>query len=135
MDERIARHIKNLEETSYNEGSHDLACRCADSLEIIRSLLAQIDNIYADNLALHLELAAAKLDAQSAWSRYETANSSRITTERQLMEANEKLHEIAARGEVVVTRNPAGRIVAVTRQDEEGRILSVIAEAAQESTK
>lgn len=31
-------------------------------------------------------------------------------------------------GDVVVTRNEAGRIVAVTRQDEEGRILSVIAE-------
>ena len=32
-------------------------------------------------------------------------------------------------GEVVVTRNDAGEIVAVTRQDDEGRILSVIAEA------
>jgi hypothetical protein len=33
------------------------------------------------------------------------------------------------RGEVVVTRNESGAIVAVTRQDEEGRILSIIAEA------
>lgn len=33
-------------------------------------------------------------------------------------------------GEVVVTRNDAGEIVAVTRQDDEGRILSVIAESA-----
>jgi hypothetical protein len=32
-------------------------------------------------------------------------------------------------GEVVVTFTEDGRIVAVTRQDEEGRILSVIAEA------
>ena len=32
-------------------------------------------------------------------------------------------------GDVVVTRNDAGEIVAVTRQDDEGRILSVIAEA------
>lgn len=32
-------------------------------------------------------------------------------------------------GEVVVTKHPDGRIVAVTRQDEEGRILSVIAKA------
>lgn len=31
-------------------------------------------------------------------------------------------------GHVVVTRNQAGQIVAVTRQDEEGRILKVIAE-------
>jgi hypothetical protein len=36
------------------------------------------------------------------------------------------------RGEVVVTRNPAGQIVAVTRQDDDGRILSVIAEAQPE---
>lgn len=35
------------------------------------------------------------------------------------------------KGEVVVTRNDAGAIVAVTRQDDEGRILSVIAEAVQ----
>lgn len=33
------------------------------------------------------------------------------------------------RGEVVVTKTPEGEIVAVTRQDDEGRILSVIAEA------
>lgn len=33
------------------------------------------------------------------------------------------------RGEVVVTKDDTGAIVAVTRQDEEGRILSVIAEA------
>lgn len=32
------------------------------------------------------------------------------------------------RGEVVVTRKPNGEIVAVTRQDDEGNILSVIAE-------
>lgn len=34
-------------------------------------------------------------------------------------------------GEIVVTKTPAGRIIAVTRQDSEGRILSVIAEAAE----
>ena len=36
----------------------------------------------------------------------------------------------ALRGEVVVTKNDAGQIVAVTRQDDEGRILSVVAESA-----
>lgn len=34
-------------------------------------------------------------------------------------------------GEVVVTKNEAGQIVAVTRQDDEGRILSVISESAR----
>ena len=33
-------------------------------------------------------------------------------------------------GEVVVTKDDAGQIVAVTRQDAEGRILSVVAESA-----
>jgi hypothetical protein len=33
-------------------------------------------------------------------------------------------------GDVVVTKAPDGQIVAVTRQDEEGRILSVIAESS-----
>ena len=32
-------------------------------------------------------------------------------------------------GEIVVTKNEAGQIVAVTRQDEEGRVLSVVAES------
>lgn len=32
------------------------------------------------------------------------------------------------KGEVVVTKNESGQIVAVTRQDEEGRILEVIAQ-------
>ena len=40
-------------------------------------------------------------------------------------------HEI---GEVVVTKTEDGQIVAVTRQDEEGRILSVIAESGQEQS-
>lgn len=35
----------------------------------------------------------------------------------------------AHEGEVVVTKTQAGQIVAVTRQDEEGRVLSVIAES------
>jgi hypothetical protein len=38
-------------------------------------------------------------------------------------------------GEVVVTKNEAGQIVAVTRQDDEGRILSVIAESAAQPAK
>jgi hypothetical protein len=42
--------------------------------------------------------------------------------------------QLAARsepvGEVVVTRHPDGRIVAVTRQDADGRILSVIAKSS-----
>jgi hypothetical protein len=37
-------------------------------------------------------------------------------------------------GDVVVTKNEAGQIVAVTRQDDEGRILSVIAESSQSET-
>ena len=37
----------------------------------------------------------------------------------------------AARGEVVVTKNESGQIVAVTRQDGQGQILSIISEAAQ----
>lgn len=32
-------------------------------------------------------------------------------------------------GDLVITKNDAGQIVAVTRQDEEGRILEVLAEA------
>ena len=38
-------------------------------------------------------------------------------------------------GEVVVTKTATGQIVAVTRQDEEGRILSVIAESAPQPTQ
>jgi hypothetical protein len=41
----------------------------------------------------------------------------------------ETLNEI---GELVVTRHPDGRILAVTRQDADGRILKVIAEATNE---
>ena len=40
------------------------------------------------------------------------------------------MHKDTATGDVVVTKNEAGQIVAVTRQDEDGRILSVIAECA-----
>lgn len=43
------------------------------------------------------------------------------------------LHDrLVVEGEVVVTWHPDGRIVAVTRQDDEGRILKVIAEAGDQ---
>ncbi len=41
-----------------------------------------------------------------------------------------RIAELEGRGEVVVTKNYKGQIVAVTRQDDEGRILSVLAESA-----
>ena len=44
-----------------------------------------------------------------------------------LRRAAARIEELTQRGEVVVTR-ANGAIVAVTRQDEEGRILSIIAE-------
>lgn len=50
--ERLEQHIRNLEETSNNEGSHDLACRCADSLRIIRELQTDIAALSQQN---HIE--------------------------------------------------------------------------------
>lgn len=41
-----------------------------------------------------------------------------------------KITAAHAQGEIVVTKTPDGQIVAVTRQDEEGQILKVIAESA-----
>lgn len=38
------------------------------------------------------------------------------------------------KGEVVVTRTEDGEIVAVTRQDDEGRILEIIAESTRQRT-
>lgn len=53
-----------------------------------------------------------------------------MTEEERYIE--ELLAEIARlkHGEVVVTKNEAGQIVAVTRQDDDGKILSVIAESS-----
>lgn len=50
-------------------------------IEALERQLAKLDE---SNLSLHRQLAAAQLDAQTAWGRYENANSSRITTEQQL---------------------------------------------------
>lgn len=47
-DERIKKHVRNLEETSVNESSHELACRCVDSLEIIRGLQAALSDAQGD---------------------------------------------------------------------------------------
>lgn len=38
--DEISNLIRNLENTSYNEGSHDLACRCGDALTVIKQLLS-----------------------------------------------------------------------------------------------
>lgn len=37
----MERLMRNLDETSYNEGSHDLACRLSDCREVIKALLAK----------------------------------------------------------------------------------------------
>ncbi|MDY0961771.1 hypothetical protein [Massilia sp. CFBP9026] len=37
----VAELVRNLEETSQNEGSDELACRCADALRVLRGLLAK----------------------------------------------------------------------------------------------
>ena len=50
-EEQIKQHIRNLGETSYNEGSHDLACRCADSLTIITQLQQRIAELEAARMA------------------------------------------------------------------------------------
>lgn len=51
----------------------------------------QITALEAENKELHRKLAHAELEVCAAWSRYEAANSSRITTERQLEEANKAI--------------------------------------------
>ena len=53
-----------------------------------------------------------------------------ILSTTQRLFAFEQWQKLMARpeGEVVVTRDESGNIVAVTRQDDEGQILSVIAE-------
>lgn len=48
------------------------------------ALKRKAEELDAENKELHRKLAAAELDAKTAWSRYENANSSRITTEQQL---------------------------------------------------
>jgi hypothetical protein len=37
----MERLMRNLDETSYNEGSHDLACRLSDCREVIKALLTK----------------------------------------------------------------------------------------------
>lgn len=43
---------------------------------------------------LHSKLAAATLDAHTAWARYKGANSSRLTTEAQLAACNAEKHAL-----------------------------------------
>ena len=71
------------------------------------------------DLIRELEFAASAL-VESGWGQQAV----------HVRRAAARLSELTQRGEVVVTR-ANGAIVAVTRQDEEGRILSLIAEAEQ----
>lgn len=71
----------------------------------------------SDDEIIRIKKAAKPSDPTKLWS-------DTLAFARALLKAYDE-----RRGAVVVTKNQAGQIVAVTRQDEEGRILSVIAEA------
>lgn len=58
------------------------------------TLKRKAEELDAENKELHRKLAAAELDAKTAWSRYENANSSRITTEQQLETAVRKADSV-----------------------------------------
>lgn len=60
-------------------------------------------------------------------SQLEAIGAGGVTQGQRLTEADRQ-----RQGEVVVTKTPEGEIIAVTRQDDEGKILSVIAEADRE---
>jgi hypothetical protein len=61
----VAQLLRNLEQSSMNEGSDDLYCRCMDALTVLRHLAAQHD----ETLALHRQLVGEKLRADQGWAR------------------------------------------------------------------
>lgn len=83
--------------------------------------------------ALKAKLAEARAKGRGGWNNDEPGMQQRLSN--MLRDHVEKGDPRDAQSHVVVTRDSTGEIVAVTRQDDEGRILKVIAEKLSEEQR
>lgn len=80
----------------------------------------------ADVQLLRTGYDAARLEVESLHAQLEAIGAGGVEPLRGCAQAA----PAAPAGEIVVTKNEQGQIVAVTRQDKEGRVLSIVAESS-----
>lgn len=92
-EDQIKQHIRSLEETSHNEGSADLACRCADSLIIITQLQKCITELEAEHDAAirkGLELAISVVPGGSICDPQQVADAIRALQPEASVQGDER---------------------------------------------
>ncbi len=82
--------------------------------------------IAAEIATLRAGYDAARLEVESLHAQLEAIGAGGVEPLRGCAQAA----PAAPAGEIVVTKNEQGQIVAVTRQDKEGRVLSIVAESS-----
>lgn len=85
-----------------------------------------LSKAHAETIALQSGYAAARLEVESLHAQLEAIGAGGVEPLRGCAQAA----PAAPAGEIVVTKNEQGQIVAVTRQDKEGRVLSIVAESS-----
>ncbi len=101
----------------------------------VEKLEAELERAYKkyDNMVLQHEKAVKELKV-TAEERDNWKSLCEATSEDYLS-VRAALAEPEPAGEVVVTWSPSGQIAAVSRQDKDGGVLSIIAEAQEESMR
>lgn len=142
FEAKLAKHIRNLEETSVNEGSHDLACRCADSLELIRELQADVkrmEKIISDpvlagidlhhGLTIGLKGAGVQLFAEMFAAQFKEAGAINYI-EATMVSQDPDIGEL-----VVTLQRRAGKTPHQLRVEAEQRLSESRAQALEEAAK
>lgn len=87
---------------------------------------ARLRSMHAELETLRAGYDAARLEVESLHAQLEAIGAGGVEPLRGCAQAA----PAAPAGEIVVTKNEQGQIVAVTRQDKEGRVLSIVAESS-----
>lgn len=104
------------------QGEPDTAAAYDETMAAVMALQAHD----AEHNALLSGYDAARLEVESLHAQLEAIGAGGVEPLRGCAQAA----PAAPAGEIVVTKNEQGQIVAVTRQDKEGRVLSIVAESS-----
>jgi single-stranded DNA-binding protein len=108
MSKKLIERLRDMQSKKYNHTwAGWVQSQTSQAADIIEQQAAAFNAKEVENLALHRKLAAVDLDAKTAWSRYENANSSRKSAEVTVEQQAAEIERLRARCGNMLTESDA----------------------------